>query len=59
MQIDKDHGLRICENEKGGIDVVRFEVDGHYVHHKAGSTDELLLTIPLERREIVSDFIKP
>jgi len=57
LQVSKDHGLRICENKDGGIDFVRFEIDGHYVHPKGGCTDELLCTIPVNRREMVANFI--
>lgn len=57
LQVSKKHGIRIVENKDGGIDVVRFEIDGHYVTHKPGIPEELIATIPINRRQIVAEFI--
>lgn len=58
LQVSKDKGLRIVENHEGGIDFVEFKVDDHYVSEKVGVNETLLVSIPINRRELVSEFIK-
>lgn len=57
LQVSKTHGLRVVENIEGGIDFVKFPIDGHYVNPTPGVPDELVCTIPVNRREMIADFI--
>lgn len=51
LQVSKDKGIRIVENEQGGVDFIEFLVNDP-------SKEQLIITIPLNRRDLVADFIR-